>query len=91
MYEIKAYHKQQAKRLGVTIKPSTRKNKKIDVFKDNKKVASIGDTRYNDFISYKESRGLKYAEERRRLYRIRHGRFANNKGTPGYYSYNILW
>ena len=32
-----------AAKIGVTIKPSTRKNKKIDVFKDNKKVASIGD------------------------------------------------
>ncbi len=45
MFKITQYHKDQAARLGITIKPSTRKNKKIDVFKDNKKVASIGDTR----------------------------------------------
>ena len=91
MYQITQYHKDQATRLGVTIKPSTRKNKKIDVFKDNKKVASIGDTRYLDFITYKKEKGLKYAKERRRLYRIRHGRFKDNKGTPGYYAYQILW
>ena len=91
MFEIKAHHREQAKRIGVTIKPSTRKNKKIDVFKDGKKVASIGDTRYNDFISYKETKGIKFAKERKRLYRIRHGRFADNKGTPGYYALNILW
>lgn len=91
MYQITQYHKDQATRLGVTIKPSTRKNKKIDVFKDNKKVASIGDTRYLDFITYKKEKGLKYAKERQRLYRIRHGRFGKNKGTPGYYALNILW
>ena len=42
MYEITSYSKQQAQRLGVTIKPSTNKKKKIDVFKDGDKIASIG-------------------------------------------------
>ena len=35
--------KERAKTLGVEIKPSTRKNKKLDVFKQGEKVASIGD------------------------------------------------
>ena len=41
-YKITKYSKEQAKKLGVVIKPSTRKNKKIDVFKDGNKISSIG-------------------------------------------------
>ena len=37
--------RENASKLGVTIKVSTVKNKKLDVFKDGKKVASIGDIR----------------------------------------------
>ena len=36
MYKITPYTYSQAKRLGVTIKPSTNPTKKIDVFKDKK-------------------------------------------------------
>ena len=49
MYEITEYSKLKAKQLGVQIKPSTRKDKKIDVFKNEKKVASIGGKGYKDF------------------------------------------
>ena len=45
MYRITEYSKQKAKELDVEIKPSTRKHKKIDVYKNNKLVASIGDKR----------------------------------------------
>ena len=41
-YKIKPLQEQKAKKLLVTIKPSTRKNKKIDVFKKGEKEASIG-------------------------------------------------
>ena len=41
-YKITNYSYNQAKKLNVEIKPSTNKKKKIDVFKDNKKIASIG-------------------------------------------------
>ena len=51
-YKISTYSKTQAKKLGVVIKPSTKKNKKIAVFKNKKKVADIGDSRYNDFTTY---------------------------------------
>ena len=91
-YSISQYSFKKAKSLGVTIKPSTRKNKKIDVFdKDGKKLASIGDMRYLDFPSYTKEKGLKFAKERQRLYRVRHGRFKDNKGTAGYFAYRILW
>ena len=42
MYKILPYTKRQAKKLGVVVKPSTNKTKKIDVFKNNKKIATVG-------------------------------------------------
>jgi len=82
--------------LNVKIKPSKKKNKKIDVIQEDGKIISIGDNRYFDFPTYmklekagKLKKGT--AEERRRLYRIRHNRFKDNKGTAGYYAYRLLW
>lgn len=96
MYRIKNQQRQAARKLGVTIRPSTLKNKKIDVYKDGFKVASIGDIRYNDYWIYKslERQGYYekgYADERRELYRLRHREECNAKGTPGYYACKILW
>ena len=65
MYQITDYSKQQASKLGVEIKPSTNKNKKIDVFKDGNKLHSIGAKGYKDYPTYmKENKAL--AEERRK-------------------------
>ena len=90
MYKIKQYSYDQAKILGVTIKPSESKNKKIDVFnKDGSYICSIGDNRYNDFPSYLEI-DKDLALEKRRLYHIRH-RKDNIIGTRGWYSLKILW
>lgn len=91
MYEILPYSYQQAKRLGVFISPSTTPNKKIDVFKGNKKVASIGDRQYKDFPTYTREDGKAVADERRRLYKIRHAKTMNKVGTPSYYASRILW
>tara|TARA_B100001059_G_scaffold219719_1_gene241027 strand:+ start:1100 stop:1375 length:276 start_codon:yes stop_codon:yes gene_type:complete len=91
MYEITDYSKQQAKKLGVQIKPSTRKDKKIDVFKNDTKVASIGAKGYKDFPTYKKEKGLAFAEERRRLYKIRHDENRRKKGTAGFFADKILW
>ena len=91
-YSISQYSFKKAKSLGVTIKPSTRKNKKIDVFdKDGKKLASIGDMRYLDYSMYIKQKGKAFADKRKSLYRVRHGRVKDNKGTPGYFAYRILW
>ena len=49
----------------ITLKPSTRKNKKLDAFINNKKVASFGDIRYTDFILSKD-------KKKRKAYRARH-------------------
>ena len=42
MYTITNYSRKKAQELGVDIKPSTNKTKKLDVFKNGIKVASIG-------------------------------------------------
>jgi hypothetical protein len=91
MYQISDYSLKQALKLGVTIKPSANKNKKIDVFKDSKKVASIGSINYNDYPTYLKNNGLKYAKERRKLYKTRHERDRHQIGSNGYYADKILW
>jgi hypothetical protein len=86
-YKIKDYSYKKAKELGVEIKPSTNKNKKIDVIKKGKVIASIGDINYKDYPTYIQEKGLSYAKERRRLYNIRH---KNDKELTKKYS-KILW
>jgi len=71
MYTIKPRQKRAAKRLGVTIKPSTDSKKKLDVFdKDNKKISSIGAIDYLDYASYIKTNGLKYADNRKRYIKL---------------------
>jgi hypothetical protein len=89
MYQITDYSFQQAKKLNVIIKPSTRKGKKIDVYDNNNKfIISIGDINYSDYPSYIKEKGLKYADERRRLYHVRHKKDSN---LAGKFAKNILW
>ena len=89
-YSISAYTKSRAKKIGVTVRPSTRKGKKIDVFKNGKKVASVGAKGYDDFTTYSRKNKSK-AKERRRLYHIRHKKDSTKKGTAGYYAAKLLW
>lgn len=72
MYQITQYTKDKARQAGLVIKPSSRKWKKIDVFKNGNYLDSIGDTRYGDYPTFVKEKGSKYAEERRRLYHLRH-------------------
>ena len=91
MYYITKYTLAKARQLGVVVKPSTNKQKKLDVFKNGHKVASIGAIGYNDYPTYIQTRGKKYADERRRLYKIRHKTDLHNIGTNGYYANKLLW
>lgn len=90
-YNITRYTYKRAKKLGVTVKKSTNKTKKIDVFKNGVKVASVGANGMNDFPTYINKRGMKYAKTRRRLYRIRHEKDRHIKGSAGYYADKLLW
>ena len=90
-YTISPYSYQQAKKLRVIIKPSTRLHKKIDVYDMNDQyICSIGDNRYNDFTTYLQV-DKKLAEERRRLYKICHSKDKDKVASPGYYADKILW
>ena len=91
MYSIKQYTREQAKKLGVEVKPSTSSKKKIDVFKSGSKVASVGAIGYDDYPTFKDKYGKEYADERRRLYKMRHEKDRNKMGTPGYYADKLLW
>jgi len=91
MYQITQYSKDQAKKLGVTIKQSTRKNKKIDVYKDGEYVVSIGDNRYGDYPTFKKEHGEEFANKRRMAYKKRHEKDRHIKGTAGFYSDQLLW
>jgi hypothetical protein len=97
MYKITKYSFEQAKKLGVTIKPSSNKEKKIDVFnKRGEKIASIGALGMGDYPTYmrleKEGKVEKgTAVKRRKLYKQRHESDRHTKGTNGFYADKILW
>jgi hypothetical protein len=91
MYKITKYTLKKAKKLGLEVKQSTNKTKKIDVYKHGKKIASVGARGMNDFPTYINKKGLKYAKTRRRLYRIRHNKDRHIKGSNGWLADKLLW
>ena len=91
MYAITKYTYKKAKRLGLRVKPSSNKTKKIDVYKQDKKIASVGAYGMNDYPTYIQKRGLKYAKTRRRLYRQRHEKDRHIKGSRGWLADQLLW
>ena len=95
-YLIKNYTKQRAKSLGVKVKPSRVKGKKIDVFKGDVKVASVGAIGYNDYPTFMElerqgkvPKGT--AAKRRKAFKTRHEKNRKKRGTPAYYADKLLW
>ena len=75
----------KAAKIGVSIRPSTLKNKKLDVYnKDGDKVASVGDLRYSDYNQHGDAK-------RRILYKARHEKHRHIVGTPSYYADRLLW
>ena len=95
-YKITNYTKAQAKKLGVSVKQSSVKGKKIDVIKGGKKIASVGAIGYNDYPNFQklEQRGevpKGTAEKRRKAYKTRHDKDRHKKGSNGYYADKLLW
>ena len=90
VYKITLYSYKKAEENDLNIVPSTKKNKKIDVYKNGEYIASIGDVRYNDYPTYIKNDGKQYADERRKLYYKRH-----NANSSKYSADNlaklILW
>ena len=91
VYRITNYTFRKAKKMGVAVKPSTNKTKKIDVFKKGEKVASIGAHGMNDFPTYIKKKGIKFAKTRRRLYKKRHETDRHAKFSNGWFADQLLW
>lgn len=91
-YTITKYTRDRAKKLGVVVKPSEVKGKKLDVFnKKGEKVASIGALGMGDYPTFMREKGKDYADVRRRLYKQRHQKDRHKRGTAGYYADQLLW
>lgn len=92
MYSISDYSYKQAKKIGVLIAPSQKRNYKIDVYdKDKNYLTSIGDKRYSDYPTYIKLYGLEYANKRRQLYKNRHEKDRQIEGSRGFFSDKLLW
>lgn len=91
MYEISQASYNIAKKMNLVIKKSILINKKIDVYKNGMKIASVGDINYFDYQMYKVNMGITYAKERRRLYMIRHKNDIKKKDSNGYFAFKLLW
>ena len=91
MYHITEYTYKQAKRIGVTVKPSTSKDKKIDVFRNGEKIASVGFLGYLDYPNYIKKEGLTSANFHRKLYKIRHEKDRHKKWSRGWLADQLLW
>lgn len=92
-YTITDYTKKQADKLGVIVKPSSKKNKKIDIFdkRDGQYITSIGQLGYKDYPTYLKEKGKEYADKRRARFYKRFGDKTEEKYTNTYYSAKLLW
>lgn len=92
MYRILPYTYRKASELGVMVFPSDHPHKKIDIY-DHRGIYlfSGGAKNAMDFPHYIEQNGKEYANERRRLYRIRHKKELKKPNTRGWYIAHLLW
>lgn len=95
-YKIKQYTYNKAKYFGVTVRPSKMKGKKIDVFRNGVKIASVGALGYADYPTYLEMeragkvrKGM--AQSRWKAYHARHRTDRVKKDTPAYWAAVLLW
>lgn len=87
MYAITEYTRRRARELGVEVRPSRRKGKKIDVYKNNVYVVSVGAIGYTDFPTMKK-KSVSEARKRQQAY---HSRHRQNNGVAGFYARRLLW
>jgi hypothetical protein len=93
MYKITDYTFKKAKEIGVKVQPSTRKNKKIDVYdiKNGDYITSVGQKGYNDYPTYIKEKGLKYANARKEQFYNRFGDKVNKPKSDAFYASKLLW
>ena len=88
MYKINKKQYEIADKLGLVITPSIKKDKKLDVYKNGKYLVSIGAKGSDDYHSHFKNNNLVFANERKRLYLLRH---KDNIGDAGRLSKYLLW
>lgn len=92
MYKILPYTAAQARRLNVKIRPSSKQGKKIDVYdRKGNYITSVGAKGYLDYPTYRKLFGKAVADQRRRLYKIRHQADRSVRRSPGWYADKLLW
>ena len=90
-YRITNYTRKQGRKIGVLVKPSKNPAKKIDVFRNGEKLASVGAFGMNDYPTYIRKRGITFAKTRRKLYKQRHERDRHIKWSNGWLADKLLW
>ena len=92
MYDLTEYTINQAKKMGVLVAPSKNPKFKIDIYNlKGEYLTSGGAVGYLDYPHYLEQNGKAYADERRRLYYIRHKKEIENENSRGYLIAKLLW
>ena len=64
---------------------------KIDIFRNDIKIAQIGAIGYDDYPNYMIKYGVEMAEKRRILYKIRHGNDIHKRNSNGFFANLLLW
>lgn len=90
-YKITKYTLARAKKIGVTVRPSSNRTKKIDIFRQGKKIASVGAAGMNDYPTFMKLKGKSFAKTRRRLYKMRHEKDRHVKWSRGWLADKLLW
>lgn len=95
-YPINAEIKRRAKAMGITVKASKNKDKKLDAYKDNVFQNSFGAKGYKDYHLYKKEDGVSVANQKRKQYKQRHEKdrhvkYRNGKLTSGWLADKLLW
>ena len=88
MYKIKVQQRKRAKEIGVEIRPSAKGNFKLDVYSKGRLIASVGHKQYADYATYKETKGVAFANLRKQAYFRRH---QSDKSLRGLLAKFLLW
>lgn len=94
-YRIKARTRSRARMIGVTVKPSSSKGKKLDVYKKGEKIGTVGATGYKDYPTYLElekkgkvPKGT--AAKKKKQYKARHVH-RKKRWTNAWLADQLLW
>ena len=98
-YTILPYTRQRAEKLGLQVRASNKDDKKIDVLRSGKVIASVGASGFKDYPTYRqlEKKGnvsVGTAEKRKEAYHARHGVYPKRRDgeyTPGFLAGQLLW